>query len=105
MEVTVKIPDGEYCRGCKFLHYYTHELVNLFGDPTGNVRNGYECMYHNCELEVEDHGCYHNVKKCLACGGSPGEKAIWFLLGLTMLGGSKLREELEKYNADDGQRG
>lgn len=68
-EITVKIPDGDYCEKCEFLSFYTHRLVNMFGDPTGNFREGYECKHYKCPLETEraECGCYEKVKKCSFC--------------------------------------
>lgn len=89
MEIKVNIPDGKYCDGCKFLNYYTHNLVNIFGDQTGNIEEGYECKHHNCRLEKEDHDCYCKVKKCFHCIANDSDKALLFLLAYMMFGGDK----------------
>ena len=99
MEVTIKIPDDKYCNGCKFLNHYTHELVNMFGDPTGNVEQGYECKLHNARLEVEDHGCYVNVRKRFACGATEQDKCWWLMLYVLMFGG----DALQKGSGDHGR--
>lgn len=81
MEITVKIPDGDYCNGCKFLNYYTHRLVDMMGNETGNVREGYECKYYNCHLEIDEEnpkrcGCISsdNVKKYFLCNMTEQER-------------------------------
>lgn len=99
--VKVEIPDGEYCGKCEFLNYYTHELVNLFGDETGRVEHGYECKHHKVKLEVEDHGCYHNVKKCFACSGSEQDKFLWLLLAIMMFGADKLKDQNIKSESEE----
>ena len=100
MEVIVNVPDGKYCKDCKFLNYYTHDMVNMFGDPTGHVERGYECKYHGTKLEVEDHGCYNDVKKCFSCGGRTEEKTLLLLLAMMTFGGDKLKKELEKHGGE-----
>lgn len=87
-EITVKIPDGDYCEGCQFLNHYTHRLVNMFGDPTGNFREGYECKHYKCDLEVEraDCGCYENVKKCGLCTMTEEQRIAYGLILFTILG-------------------
>lgn len=101
MEVTVKIPEGEYCDGCKFLNRYTHNLVNLFGDPTGNVREGYECKYHNTTLQYEDCGCYHRVRKCFMCGGKPEDKFAWLAVAMCLFGKDAIEAAAKELKAKE----
>lgn len=74
MEITVKIPDGDYCGGCKFLNYYSHRLVDIMGNETGHIKEGYKCNYYGSNLEIDkEHpgGCgyigWDNVKKYVLC--------------------------------------
>jgi hypothetical protein len=93
MEVTVKIPDGEYCSGCKFLNQYCHKLVDMTGNETGNTREGWRCELHNEELEqAEESKCcftFLTAKKCFQCKATDEERAsmaaMLFLL-FNMLG-------------------
>lgn len=81
-ELTVKIPDGDYCEDCKFMEHYDYPLVDMFGNETGNRRSGYKCRYFNTELEVEDFGCYQKVKKCFMCNGQLTTDDWWLLFWL-----------------------
>ena len=81
-EVTVKIPDGDYCEDCKFMEHYDYPLVDMFGNETGNRRSGYKCRYFNTDLEVEDFGCYQKIKKCFGCNGKIGSDDWWLLFWL-----------------------
>lgn len=56
-EITIRIPDGDYCTECPMMEYYNIPLVNMFGDPTGNFREGYRCNRFRCDLEVERAEC------------------------------------------------
>ena len=87
MDITVKIPDGEYCDGCKFLNQYTHQLVNIFGDPTGNMDEGWECKYYNSRLDAQDHGCHIKVKKCFNCNTMAAYKhnEAWMMIATALL--------------------
>lgn len=77
-EITVKIPDGNYCGDCKFMEHYDYPLVDMFGNETGNRRAGYKCRYYNSDLEVEDFGCYQKIKKCFWCNSTEEERnAFW----------------------------
>lgn len=86
MDITVKIPDGEYCDGCKFLNQYTHQLVNIFGDPTGNMDEGWECKYYNSRLDAQDHGCHIKVKKCFDCNMAANKhNEAWMMIATYVL--------------------
>lgn len=89
-EIIVKIPDGDFCEGCEFLNWYTHNLVNIFGDPTGNVKEGYECKHYKIDLEIDKTCCCERPKKCWACTATDEEKTIGAML---LLVGMKLMEE------------
>lgn len=67
MEIVIKTPKGDYCDGCRFLNLYRHRLIDIFGNETGNVKEGYECKYFNADLEKEVNGCFEKIKKCYAC--------------------------------------
>lgn len=54
MKIEIEIPDGKYCTGCKFLHHKITPLVNMFGDPTGNVDDHYECSLYNNTIQMEE---------------------------------------------------
>lgn len=81
----MKIPDGDYCDGCKFLEHYDHPLVDMMGNETGNRRSGYRCRLNNDELEVEDHCCFQKVKKSFWCKATDGERAAFGALWLALL--------------------
>lgn len=87
MEISIKIPDGDYCNGCKFLNYYHHPLINIMGDPTGNFREGYECKNYECDLSVEktDCCCEEKVKKCYWCSLTEEQRQAIATLGVMLL--------------------
>lgn len=66
-EITIKIPDGEYCEHCPLLNEYTHNLVDIMGNETGHTKSGIKCNRFNEELKVEYNGCFQKVKKCDWC--------------------------------------
>ena len=84
--VSVQIPDGKYCDNCPFVNHYKDELVNIFGDPTGNIREGYRCNRYKTDLEKEDNGCYFNLKKCWPCTATEEEKLSMGYAFLVMFG-------------------
>lgn len=91
MEITIKTPEGNYCEDCKFLNLYSHRLVDMFGNETGNVREGYKCKYFNIHLEEEVDGCFEKVKKCYACklDNKQAVDGYYMLMLLSMHLGSK----------------
>lgn len=93
-EITVKIPDGDYCEDCKFMEHYDYPLVNIMGDETGNRRAGYKCRYYNSDLAVEDFGCYQKIKKCFWCNISDEERNA-IAIGWTLLY-NKINGEVEQ---------
>lgn len=84
MEIKIKIPDGEYCENCPFVHEYTHNLVDIMGNETGHTKSGTICSRFNTELQTQIDGCFLKVKKCYMCGITDQEMmqnaVIWFLL-------------------------
>lgn len=66
-EITVKIPDGDYYGGCPFMNEYTHNLIDIMGNETGNTRAGVRCNRFNNELSVENDGCFIRIRKCDFC--------------------------------------
>lgn len=100
MKITVDIPDGELCTGCKFLNQYCHKLIDIMGNETGNTREGFECKLYNQNLEEHEihKGCFSfsTARKCSYCGMSEVERikeaALWFWLYLSL----KEKEESEK---------
>lgn len=101
-ELTVKIPDGDYCEDCKFMEHYDFPLVDMFGNETGNRRSGYKCRYFNSDLEFEDFGCYQKVKKCFWCTASKEEKAA-MAIGWMLLYGKFNRESNEIVDKKDSE--
>lgn len=101
-EITVKIPDGDYCEDCKFMEHYDYPLVDMMGNETGNRRSGYKCRQYNSDLAVEDFGCYQKIKKCFWCTMSEEQRnamAIgWLLLYGNINGESK--ESVDKKDSE-----
>lgn len=83
-EIKVQIPDGGYCNNCKFLNYYTNKLVDIFGNYTENIDEGYECKYYGAKLQVENTECCcnQNIKKCFTC--KIGEDEAMLLYAILM---------------------
>ena len=92
MKITVEIPDGELCTGCKFLNQYYHKLIDMMGNETGRTREGFECNLYNQNLEEREiqQGCFlfSTARKCRLCGMSESEKiqeaALWTLVALEL---------------------
>lgn len=87
-EITVKIPDGDYCEGCPFMNEYTHNLIDIMGNETGHTMSGVKCNRFNEELEVENEGCFTRIKKCDCCKMTDEERmqrAATYLLLFKML--------------------
>lgn len=92
MKISVEIPDGELCTGCKFLNRYSHKLIDMMGNETGRIREGFECKLYNQDLqEQEIQECcflFSTARKCRLCGMSESERiqeaAFWLLLCLKM---------------------
>lgn len=95
MEVKIKIPDGDYCENCRFVNYYFRPLVNIMGNETGNYDSGCECFLYKTKLEVENHGCFNKIKKCMFCKLSEKEKESLGLLYLLLCASIKSDEEKE----------
>lgn len=94
MEVKINIPDGDYCENCRFVNYYFRPLVNIMGDKTGFYDSGCECFLYKTKLEVENHGCFNKIKKCMFCKLSEKESLGLFYLLLCAL--TKSDEEKDK---------
>lgn len=94
-EITVKIPDGDYCEDCKFMEHYDYPLVNIMGDETGAKRSGYKCRQYDYNLEVEDFGCYQKIKKCFWCTMSEKEKMAMAVGWLVLFGGFNDNKEMD----------
>lgn len=64
-----QIPKGKHCNDCVFLRHYKHNLVNLFGDETGNIDEGYMCDLFGCLLQEDSKSNTYNgkIEKCLVC--------------------------------------
>lgn len=76
MEIKIKIPDGEYCENCPFVHEYTHNLVDIMGNETGHTKSGTICSRFNTELETHIDGCFFKVKKCDWCQMTDKEREM-----------------------------
>lgn len=57
------------------------------GNETGNIREGYECKYYNCHLEIDEenpnqYGCISsdNVKKYFMCNMSEEQRLVYTTL-------------------------
>ena len=103
--VYVKIPEGNYCDGCKFLNYFYNPLVNIMGDSTGNFKEGYECKLYSIILNPENTKCCNpRIEKCLICKMDDKDKNFLSLVASDIvskiLSNSKLIEEsLAKINS------
>lgn len=96
-EITVKIPDGDYCADCNFMEHYDYPLVDIMGNETGNRRSGYKCRYYKSELQVEDFGCYQKIKKCFWCTLSDEERNA-IAIGWALLYGKVNEEDKNQEN-------
>lgn len=87
-EIKIKIPDGDNCGGCPFMNEYTHKLIDIMGNETGNTMSGVKCNRFNCELILEHDGCFIRIKKCDYCKMTDEERmqrAATYLLLFKML--------------------
>lgn len=100
-EITVKIPDGDYCEDCKFMEHYDYPLVNIMGDETGARRSGYRCRQYNYNLEVEDFGCYKKIKKCFWCNSTEEEKNSFWIYAILMFASFDKKIEIKEYLDND----
>lgn len=112
-QVTVTIPDGEYCKDCVFLEYFDYALVDIMGNETGNRRSGYRCKRYGYELDGCDRGCWAAVKKCSSCKMTPEERwqefatmfAVFMLLDKEQKSKSPMsEEELRQGIEENGKR-
>lgn len=100
MKVEIEIPDGKYCSGCKFLHHKITPLVNMFGDPTGDYDDHYECSLYGSIVQMEGASSpcgMHYLKpvKSFPCGETKEETdkyQLFLMLWLAGLLDSKLKE-------------
>lgn len=53
-EISIRIPDGEYCSGCPFLIRDIHETYDIFGNEKGPIDEGWKCSRFNIHLKTEE---------------------------------------------------
>lgn len=103
-EITIRIPDGDYCTECPMMEHYNIPLVNMFGDPTGNFREGYRCNRFRCDLEVERAECgwYERPKKIFWCTMSEEQRTLAGLMALVTLKLMDAPKDEQKQTETDG---
>lgn len=91
MEVTVHIPNGDYCENCPFLHSYDLAVKDRHQHFTGTVIPIHRCSRFNCDVypRAENGECNPRIRKCLLCTLTEEQRTA---LGFALLATLKLMD-------------
>lgn len=94
------IPDGDMCDGCPYCMEKTINLVDMFGNETGNTRIDGYCFRFDTSLVPANNQCccgggYEKNFYCVGRNLSDEEKAVQFAILLAAVLGTDRLEQLK----------